>query len=56
MIGMTKDEFISRMIEDAQQRKEAEEDRKRRTKEELNDYISMRKNQMLRYIWRKKRR
>ena len=56
MVGMTKDEFISKMIEYAQRRKEAEKDRKRRAQADLNDYISMRKSQVLRYIWRKKRR
>lgn len=55
MVGMTKDEFVARWLEDARRREEEERDKKRKANADMNDYIAARRFQVNRYLWRKTR-
>ena len=56
LVPMSKEEFVSRMLEDIEKRKQEELERKKQAAKDFADYTAMRKTQTARYMWRKRRR
>ena len=53
---MTKERFVERMLEDAARRKREETEKAKRLNTDFADYLSIRKMQVTRYLWRKRKR
>ena len=56
LVPMSKEQFVARMLDDAEKRKRSEADRKRKAAIDMAEYTAMRRMQAQRYLWRKAKR